>query len=276
MKSRGNATRASRVIASAIHGASSAESAAIAAHTIVMISVCALDLYWYPTQLPLWAAFGILGMLGVIVLTIADDARLEHAARMAHRQARSGRIVTHSRAVQRALSGYVELHRDLASTRPFNGWFAAHRRLSLHLWLLEACALAHCLDRVASDPQLAAALGGYTRFTQTDRSVGRQADLVLDTASALQVIAASPHASGRAKHRWAHLDRAFSDAMGGMETSVLTLRDMPTANDFNVQRARMAQLRAVLLRHARAVGVRLTPDVLAKPEPAQRLRKGSA
>jgi hypothetical protein len=264
MKSRGNATRASIVIAWIIHGASSAECAAIAAHTLVMISVCALDLYWYPAQLPWWAAFGVAGVAGVIGLTVVDDARLEQAARRAHRRARRGLAVMHSRALLRALSPYLVAHHDLASTRVFNGWSAASKRQSLHQWLLEACALAHSLDRIASDSRLATALGGHTHFTQSDRADGRPVDLVLDAVAALHIAAAAERGSPRTRVRWAQLDHAFEGAMRCLEDNVHALRDLPNASDFDEQSKRMAVHRRALTRAAHAHGVCVSKDWLAE------------
>jgi hypothetical protein len=266
MNRRGNATRASHIIGSALHGATSAECACIAAYTTVMVTVCALDLYWFPAQLYWWAVLGTFGIAGTIILTILDDARFERAAIRARALARRGRIVMHSRALLRGLGSFAAAHRDLAATRSFSGLLAMERRQQLHHWLLEACTLAYCLDRLVADTRITSRLAGDVYVAQRLKPDDRPADLVLDVAAALRVMAEAP-LDASAHRRWARLDDAVHRSLAVLQGGVFDLSDLPTVSDISAQRTELAVCRRALHRAAHGFDARIQPDWLDADAP---------
>jgi hypothetical protein len=257
MKQRANATRASQIRNSLLHGLTSIECALIAALTLVMMTVCALNLYWFPAQLAWWAGFGLFGMAGVVVLTVVDDARLLQAVRYAGKLARRGRIVMHSRSLLAQLNAGFDAHRMLGASPGYAGAFALAQKRQLDLWLLEACGLAHALDHVVSDAHLIALLGDNAHTSPLTRAVGRVADLALDTPEAMRVALDATAVPKHAHKRLGQLLLAMRNADNALVDALMAARANPSQAELHKHLRRMQATQRMLRRNAGALGIRI-------------------
>ncbi len=234
-----------------VHGLTTVESALIVAFTLVVVTLCGLDLFWYPRQLWFWAMLGAAGLGCQVVATALDDRQITLSVAQAHRRARQGRLVMHSRSLLHTLLGAAAWRTATATIGAFRGPLAAGRLRELNAWFLETAALANTLDCVAGSCAFAKML--QVRAPELPPQLEREpADLMLRIMALLDATLQHAPRSRFERHSIARIQKALKTAHTAFSASQTDIeRVFVTTTGANPTRLELSQLMAEITRQRR-------------------------